>query len=118
MQQPRPENPLSPRDRAIDFIWISLAVLFFALAGLHVYLAVTSILEVKLPERAALSETGVAEPFAAAMDTLNKEISSSVNTFIVSYNRSSRLSNLFGACGYVVAGVTCVFCLILNRKPS
>ncbi len=109
---------MASRDRAVDFVWISLAILFFALAGLHIYLAATSILEVKLPHPNSFSEPSLGEPPAAVMEVLNKEISSVVNTFIVSYNKSSRLTNIFGACGYAVAGATCIFCLILNRKPS
>lgn len=106
------------RDRSVDLVWISLGILFFALAGLHGYLAATSILEVKMPSQAVLAGTGTAFPSDAVLEVLNKEISSVVNTFIVSYNKSSRLSNIFGACGYAMAGATCIFCLILNRKSA
>jgi|SRR3989338_575372 len=107
---------MSSRDRTVDFIWASLAVLFFILSGLHAYLAATAILEIKLPGSEALASNGIAAPSAAVMDVLNREISSVVNTFITAYNKSSRLSNVFGACGYLVAGLTSIFCLVLNRK--
>ena len=107
---------MSSRDRTVDFIWASLAVLFFILSGLHAYLAATAILEIKLPGDETLAANGIVAPSAAVMDVLNREISSVVNTFITAYNKSSRLSNVFGACGYLVAGLTSIFCLVLNRK--
>lgn len=110
-----------PRDKEIDFIWISLTILFFALAGFHTYLAVTSNLQVKVPERKVLSN-GEASPrqgdSLALVHRLNQEMASVLNSFISSYNQNSRLAHVFGACGYIVAGITCLFCLVVKKKSS
>lgn len=111
------------KDRFVDFIWIFLIVLFFSLAGLHFFLTATISLEVNLPETVFIGQTKnlLNDPVAssAMQDTLMalKGVSIEINSFVNSYNRSTRFSNLFAAFGYTIAGFTCVFCLRLRRDP-
>jgi hypothetical protein len=110
------------KHRALDYVWTALAVLFFLLAVFHTYLAATAVLEIKIPGYQAVLSAGL--PAEAPQDSsewlmqLNREIVTIVNGFIFSYNRSSRLSNLFAAGGYGVACVTCVFCLFLKKEET
>lgn len=110
------------KHRALDYVWIALAVLFFLLAMFHAFLAATAVLEIKIPGYRSVLSTRQPEEMpkdsSEWMMQLNREIVMIVNGFIFSYNRSSRLSNVFAAGGYGVACVTCVFCLFLKKEGS
>jgi len=100
-------------------MWIFLAVLFFVLASFHAYLATLPNLQVTIPEHTIASKGAFAPAKEASLELvrlLNQEISSAINAFIISYNKNSRLANVFGACGYAVAGITSIFCLVLKKK--
>ncbi len=108
------------RDWAIDFLWVCLAFLFFMLAGFHGYLAVTTVLEVKIPKSGLISNPtfSSSEKKVPPKKEASEQIALVVNSFINSYNQSCRLSNIFALSGYAVAGITCLFCLIMNRNQT
>ena len=107
------------RDGALDFVWVSLALLFFSLAGFHGYLAATAVLEVKIPEANLVSEGSFfGQGHDADVHKVAQEVTQVVNSFVVSYNKSSRMSNLFAVGGYCVAGATCLFCMFLSRRDA
>lgn len=108
------------RDSSLDFVWVSLAMLFFALAGFHGYLAATAVLEVKIPQSTLVAEGSF---FSQGQDApyvkeITHEVTQVVNSFVTSYNKSSRMSNLFAVGGYTVAGATCLFCMFLSRRST